>query len=118
MENKFIVLNLLEVFLWIGCYDAICEGTIDLFEPFDPFKLTRDFVAVCDQQDCYQFVSAHLFDQVDDTLLIRGVDVGGWLVSEQQSRFVCQRPRDCDTLLLSDRKLAWAIMHAVRKPDF
>ena len=65
--------------------------TIDFFQAIDARQLLSHFAGMRDHQQGYLFFVARAANQVDHTLLIRGIDVGGRFVGEQQARFICQR---------------------------
>src|SRR5262245_17742813 len=64
------------------------DGSVDLFEVFDAVELGGDFGGVSHEEHGDLFALARAAEQVDDLLLVGGVDVGGGFVGEQQHGFV------------------------------
>lgn len=74
---------------------------IDFFEPIDAIELGGNFHRVRHHEQCHVFLVASTSYQIDDLLLVRGIDIGCGLIGEQQSRLVRESSGNRDTLLLA-----------------
>ncbi len=65
---------------------------------------------------CDRFFLARFAYEIENLLLMAGIDVGRRLVGQQKSRLVGQRPGNGHTLLFAYRKLRRPMGHAVAEP--
>lgn len=66
-----------------------------------PAGMSGDVVVVGDEHDRHSAQPAQPVEEVEDLLAGDGIERPGRFVGEQQSRVVCERPRDRDALPLA-----------------
>src|SRR5690349_12314472 len=94
----------------IGDCLAVAEG-------HDPRPVLGDVDLVRDQHHRNPALAVQALEDPHDFDAGFGIEVPGWLVSEQDRRGVDQRARDCDALLLSAGQLIGVMIGPVAEAD-